>query len=683
MTRVPATHKDETFVTGLAYVVPQNLPGGIKDVTWSGRLLSNQPGLELDWQWAAAVYSGFDQNYNNLSVKPVDKKDVDNAFANNDDKAGTPENFKANVVKGARGNGDKNYTGDFSGGSSGILGYADLGNALNENGADDQVATAAWGGDTVTGFDGVFNPGQVISKVELVMHSYVDSPIGDDVKAVLSLGDWHKDVTIKKEWINVNGPGNPGDVVVDVTDVRDWQTYDLHNMQLALDLTKLKSGQAIKVDAIGLRVTSVRGTPEDKVVLPKSQPNEPYDREKLASVFNQTIGSTEVWKDFQGQGITIAVVDSGVGKTSDIGERKFQDVNFNREYHDGKDKYGHGTFVASVAAGNGHHSKGEYVGVAPSANILNVRVSNDHGMSTEADVIEALSWVMLNKDAYKIRIVNLSLNSSVAESYHVSPLSAAVEFLWMGGIVVVASAGNSGGGALYPPANDPFVITVGATDDKGTPGIGDDTVATFSAYGTNVQGIAKPDIVAPGRNIVMYLPKNSKLVMGQEHGNNRVNDEYFRMSGTSISAPMVSGAAALLLQSNPSLSPDQVKYRLMSTASKSWDGYNAAQAGAGIVDIDAAIHATTLEAANKGNMPSEFLRPLIGTLLGSDVNWTSVNWTSVNWTSVNWTSVDWNSVNWTSVNWTSVNWTSVNWTSVNWTSVNWTSVNWNSDYWGD
>ncbi len=129
--------------------------------------------------------------------------------------------------------------------------------------------------------------------------------------------------------------------------------------------------------------------------------------------------------------------------------------------------------------------------------------------------------------------------------------------------------------ALYPPANDPFVITVGATDDRDTLTTSDDQVATFSAYGTTEDGFTKPDLVAPGRNIVGLLPMTDELNMGKEHRGNHVGTTYFRMSGTSVSAPMVSGAVALLLQDEPELNPDQVKYRLMATADKNWPGYTA------------------------------------------------------------------------------------------------------------
>jgi serine protease AprX len=373
------------------------------------------------------------------------------------------------------------------------------------------------------------------------------------------------------------------------------------------------------------------------------------------NVYNQVIRSSEVWNTaarLQGRGVTLAVVDSGVFKTKDLGRRVRANVNFNEAYHNAADRYGHGTFVAGVAAGNGSYSNGKYIGVAPRADILNVRVSDDQGASSESDVIAALQWILDYKERYNIRVVNLSLNSSMAQSCHTSPLCAGVEVLWFNGIVVVVSSGNNGSQALFPPANDPFVITVGATDDKGTPGTGDDEVATFSAYGTDESGSTKPDLVAPGRNIISLLPDNHRLKIGQDHPSNQIDHYYFRMSGTSVSAPIVSGAITLLLQNEPGLTPDQVKYRLKATANQNWSGYNLATAGAGYLDIYAAVSGNTTESANTGMTTSQML----------------------------WTGSE--PIAWDSVAWNSVAWNSVAWNSVAWNSVAWNSVAWNSDYWG-
>jgi serine protease AprX len=346
------------------------------------------------------------------------------------------------------------------------------------------------------------------------------------------------------------------------------------------------------------------------------------------------------------------VVDAGINWQADLytksgWNRVVANVRFNTDYNQTTfDNFGHGSHIAGIVAGNGSASNGKYIGIAPNANIINVKVSNDDGSTTASKVVAGLQWVLENRARYNIRVVNLSLNSAVSESYHTSPLSAAVEILWFNGIVVVVSAGNNGGGTIYPPANDPFVITVGSTDDKGTTAISDDVVSTFTAYGTTPDGVAKPDLVAPGRNIISLMG-NSSGVIPTQHPGNWVDGSYFRMSGTSMSAPIVAGAVALLLEDEPNLNPDQVKYRLLVTANKSGWAYNAAKAGAGYLDAYAAVNGTTTQTANTGITASRLL------------------WTGS-----------------TPPAWNSVQWGSVQWGSVQWGSVQWGSVQWGSDYWG-
>jgi serine protease AprX len=401
----------------------------------------------------------------------------------------------------------------------------------------------------------------------------------------------------------------------------------------------------------------------------------PIGTDNLQGAFIQTVGADRVWNEgpayLQGQGVAVAVVDSGncqsngapcdsltdQGGQSHVAAAVSVMADNNGSPYD---FFGHGSLIEGLVGGTGVSGGGRYFGVAPGVDLVSVRVADNLGMAASSDVVNGLQWVLDHKAAYNIRVVNLSLNGSAAESYNTSPLDAACEILWINGIVVVVSAGNNGTATLYPPANDPFVITVGATDDRGTADLGDDTLASFSAYGVTESGFAKPDLVAPGTNVVSIVPRTKNKIW-KDHAGNRVDapaagEYYMRVSGTSFSAPIVAGAAALLLQSEPGLTPDQVKYRLMATANQSWAGYNASTAGAGYLDIYAAVHGTTTESANTGLAVSQLLTT------GSD----PVNST----------------VNWNSVNWNSVNWNSVNWNSVNWNSVNWNSVNWNSDYWG-
>jgi serine protease AprX len=354
----------------------------------------------------------------------------------------------------------------------------------------------------------------------------------------------------------------------------------------------------------------------------------------------------------------VAVVDSGLStKNGDFmsgtSSRIIAESYFGNKSN-AKDEHGHGTHVTGIIGGNGLASGGIYRGVAPGVNLINLRVADKDGLTHESSVLDSLQWIYTNKDLYNIRVVNLSLNSTVAQSYHNSPLSAAVEILWFNGIVVVVSAGNNGIAdgpvTIFPPANDPFVITVGATEDKGTPSLTDDNLAVFSAYGTTDDGILKPELVAPGRNVIAPLSDKASSVY-TAHPLHRVGDDYFRMSGTSMSAPVVSGAVALLLQDKPDLNPDQVKYRLMATANQDWPGYNPTESGSGYLDVQAAVNGTTTESANTGISVSQMLSSG-----DNPVAWDSVGWNSVGWNSVGWNSVGWNSVGWNSVGWNSSIW---------------------------
>jgi serine protease AprX len=440
----------------------------------------------------------------------------------------------------------------------------------------------------------------------------------------------------------------------------------------------------------------------DNVQISYSNPcPECINYQNLDNAFIPAVGANKLWNEppyLQGQGVTVAVVDSGIAEQEDFKDAKgtsriLTHVSFVRDSKLPDDFYGHGTHVAGLIAGDGSISDHQYMGIAPQANLVDVKVLDDKGKGYTSDVVAGLEWIYNNAEQYNIQVVNLSLNSSVTESYRTSALSAALELLWFKGITVVVAAGNNGSsqpGILYPPANDPYLIAVGATDDQDTASTGDDTLASFSSYGVTTDGYSRPDLVAPGANLISLLAPDSDLaidhkdkVKKDKRGNN-----LFQMSGTSMSAPVVAGAAALLLQAEPALTPDQIKARLIATA----HSFNAGN-GAGYLDAYAAVHTQTPPAPQQSyipnNLPAEIA--LIAywasnqdadTIDWENVDWSAVNWGSVNWGSVNWGSVNWGSVNWGSVNWGSVNWGSVNWGSVNWGSVNWGSVNWGSVNWG-
>jgi serine protease AprX len=449
--------------------------------------------------------------------------------------------------------------------------------------------------------------------------------------------------------VRKDAPGT--DIEQHVSQLGGIITMDLHIINAFAALLPARASIALA------QMQGVRWVSLDSPTIKPSACSACVDTTKLKNVYNSAIGADRVWNEgpkyLQGQGIGVAVVDSGINPTDDYytvsgQSRLVTSVKFNNGYNQsGYDGFGHGQHVAGIIGGNGRKLGGAYIGVAPMVNLINVKVSDDTGAANASNVVSGLQWVNDNRVRYNIKVVNISLNSSVAESYHTNPLNAAVEVLWFNKVTVVVSAGNVGKNALFPPANDPFVITVGATDNRGTLSTSDDTLASYSGYGKTNDGFNKPDLVAPGTNIVsLRVPSGSTL--DRQHPGNIVDSYYFRMSGTSMSAPVVSGAIALLLQDEPNLTPDQVKYRLMATARPFAD---KTRAGAGYLNIYAAVHSTTTQSANTGVAVSRLL------FSGNDKpNWDSVNWGSVNWGSVNWGSVNWGSVNWGSVNWGSVNW---------------------------
>ncbi|MFN8597443.1 MAG: S8 family peptidase [Anaerolineae bacterium] len=387
-----------------------------------------------------------------------------------------------------------------------------------------------------------------------------------------------------------------------------------------------------------------------------------------------TLNVRSVWNmGLKGTDVYVAVIDSGMapdwdfqrlpGEPGMTSSRLHWQESFNDNTNLAYDTNGHGTHVAGIIGGSGQKSNGLYKGIAPNVGFISVKVSDDNGMSYESDVVAAMQWVYDNNQRvgtltaitpYRIRVVNLSLNSTVEQSYHTSPLSAAAEILWFNGVVVVASAGNVTAETGYNtintgPANDPFIITVGASDENGTAARSDDVVTNFSAHGVTLDGFQKPNIIAPGKNIVSTLAESS---WWRNNYNDRfVDGIYFRASGTSMAAPMVTGAVALLLQDEPNLTPDQVKYRLTHTGTLI-QGAPGDSISYPYLDVYAAVTGATTQSSNTGIAASQLL-------------WTGSN-----------------PVTWGSVQWGSVQWGSVQWGSVQWGSVQWGSVQWGSDYWG-
>lgn len=298
-----------------------------------------------------------------------------------------------------------------------------------------------------------------------------------------------------------------------------------------------------------------------------------HDREVRAflDVATRSIGSRDVQAklEYTGKGVTIAIVDTGIYPHADLTRPKNRILKF-VDLVNGKtepyDDQGHGTHCAGDAAGNGYQSEGLYTAPAPEANLVGVKVLDGNGSGQLSTVIRGIEWCVKNKQKYNIRVLSLSLGAPAFESYRDDPVAQAVEKAWHSGIVVCAAAGNEG---PYPmtistPGLDPMIITVGAADDHNTVTRGDDEKASFSSRGPTIDQLVKPDVYAPGTDIVSLSAPGSQLE--KQLPENRVGEHYIRLSGTSMATPICAGVVAQLLEANPYLSPNDVKSILMSTS---------------------------------------------------------------------------------------------------------------------
>jgi serine protease AprX len=321
-----------------------------------------------------------------------------------------------------------------------------------------------------------------------------------------------------------------------------------------------------------------------------------------SAVYPKVVGADRLWSEgVEGDGVTVAVLDTGITPVNDLAGRVIGGIDFSGGNNPYNDEFGHGTFVAGIIAGNGASSNGAYKGVAPKAKLVSVKIAGRNGASDITNLLAGIQWAVSFRQQYGIRVLNLSVGGTDAiQPYLLSPLNAAVEKAWDAGLVVTVSASNNGSepGTISKPADDPLVITVGALDDRGTPGRGDDLMAGFSGAGpTSADGLTKPDLIASGRSVISLRAPGSK-VDGAYPGS-RVGSAYFKGSGTSFSTAVVSGSAALLLQREPGLTPDQVKARLLGTAAQGPAG-NPNVDGHGSLDTYAAAHAGTFDSANQG-----------------------------------------------------------------------------------
>ena len=430
----------------------------------------------------------------------------------------------------------------------------------------------------------------------------------------------------------------------------------------------------------------------------------------IKSVYTKVVGSDAMAADgYTGRGVTVALVDTGVSNVPDLAGRILEvkdDItgavapcqNLSGEAGC-QDSYGHGTFIAGLVAGNGASSGGRWKGAAPEASVLSVKIAGRDGSTDVSNVISAIQWVVSFKDRYGIRVLNLSLGTDSTQSYRVDPLNYAVERAWDAGIVVVVSASNRGpaAGTIAKPGDDPLVLTVGAVDDMGTPGRGDDLIPDFTSRGpTAADGLAKPDVTAPGAHVVSLRAPGSEI---DSRFPNYVDGAYRQGSGTSMAAGVVSGVVATMVQANPAISPNRIKHALVSTARRTGSD-DPMVVGAGTVDARAAAFSAPAGEANQGVerssglgsldlsrgtvrvQASDPLRTVVeGSLTAQLLVWDPVAFTGSSWYGSSWYGSSWYGSSWYGSSWYGSSWYGSSWYGSSWYGSSWYGSSWYGSSW--
>ena len=439
-------------------------------------------------------------------------------------------------------------------------------------------------------------------------------------------------------------------------------------------------------------------------------------------------GAREYWKaGYTGHGIGIALIDTGVAPIDGLtfAEKVVNGPDLSFESQDAETRYidtnGHGTHLAGIIAGRADSARnGSYVtdtesflGVAPDARIVSIKVANRVGAADVSQVIAAIDWVVQHKDDRHIRVLNLAYGADSRQPYEVDPLAFAAEQAWKHGLVVVTAAGNDGfsrSGSMTSPAYDPYVLAVGATSTNGTVALGDDEVASFSSSGKS----RNPDLVAPGTSIVSLRVPGS-YVDDEYSSTGYVSPTLFRGSGTSQAAAVVAGAAALILEQRPTITPDQVKKILKDTAfsltgtrpdmqgngtlnlvsaltfkTPRWTNTATSSTGTGqLEDARGSLHVTNggVELVGEQDIFGKpFDSAAIAELEASASSWSGgwwngSEWAGSSWSGSSWSGSSWSTSLWSSSSWSGSSWSSSSWSSSSWSSSSWSSSSWSSAYW--
>ncbi|MBK5266920.1 MAG: S8 family serine peptidase [Acidimicrobiia bacterium] len=438
------------------------------------------------------------------------------------------------------------------------------------------------------------------------------------------------------------------------------------------------------------------------------------DVTNLAEVANVTQAGSAWDNGATGNGVTVALIDSGVTPVEGLATAgkiiNGPDLSFDSQYAGMQylDAYGHGTHMAGIIAGRAsgvgqvysHLAKKSFLGVAPDARILNVKVGAANGAVDVSQVLAGINWVIehRNDNGMNVRVLNLSFGTNSSQAYTIDPLSYAVQVAWKNGIVVVVAAGNdSNGSALRSPATNPYVIAVGADATGGTTRTNDDYVPDWSNCGTLSRSV---DVVAPGKTIASLRVPGSYADVNYPGA--RLDNNLFKGSGTSQAAAVVSGIATLVLDAHPEYTPDQVKRVITGTSKSLWGILSTCQ-GSGLVTAFQSVTSTSpgtaiqqvwapatglgsLEAARGSDHLADNGVALQGEIdifgqpFSSPV-WAGSTWSGSTWSGGTWNGSTWSGSTWSGSTWSGSTWSGSTWSGSTWSGSTWSGANWNGSTW--
>jgi serine protease AprX len=409
------------------------------------------------------------------------------------------------------------------------------------------------------------------------------------------------------------------------------------------------------------------------------------------STVRETLGLPRAGNE--GRGVTIAVVDTGIADVPDLAGRISEHVDVTGT--GAGDGYGHGTFMAGLIAGSGAASGGAYRGVAPAADIVDVKVADAAGRTDLITVLRGLQWV----SEHDVDVLNLSLSSNSPLPYQIDPLTQGLEALWRRGVMVVVPSGNDGpdAGSVTSPGSDPNLLTAGGLDERGTADRGDDVVGQFSGRGPTWQGDAKPDLVAPGGHVVSLRSPGS--VIDTTNPQARIDADYFRGSGTSMATAVTAGVVAGVLAVRPQLRPDSVKSLLTGTSYAAPGLTRAAGGGTGGLDAARAVKSAPKWTMSRSEVQRERDNATIGRdtkrwvelekaltdgdAAAADAAWKRLTSGSRDWAARAWAQLDPAARAWAARAWAARAWAGADsdWAARAWAARAWAARAWASDEW--